>query len=233
LTAASHPWTKTSPRRATVVKAVVNVLFALLIRRRISGRDRIPPAGGCLLVFNHLSNLDPALLFAMIGRPDVTGLVAADYRQRTFHCRLVEAAGGLWLRRGASDRVALESALDLLAEGWMVGIAPEGRRSPTHVLIEGKRGAAFLATRANVPVVPVGVVNTDHVGRSLKRLRRPTVTVQVGEPFLLPHLSGESHRQDLQTCTDIIMCRIAALLPPEYRGVYADHPGLPAFLSET
>jgi 1-acyl-sn-glycerol-3-phosphate acyltransferase len=184
-------------------------------------------------VFNHLSNFDPALLFSLIRRPDVTGLVAANYQDRPFDRFIVEAAGGLWLRRGASDRKALESALALLDQGWMVGMAPEGRRSPTRALIEGKRGAAFLATTANVPIVPVGVVKTEQLGSALKRLRRIDLTVQIGEPFLLPHPTQTNHRQDLEAATVTIMCRIAALLPPEYRGVYADHPDLPVDLPAT
>lgn len=226
----AHPWAKTTARRSAAVRAVVSLLFSLLARRRVTGQENIPTEGGCLLVFNHLSNFDTALLFSLIRRSDVTGLVAADYRDRALYRVIVEAAGGLWLRRGASDRKALASTLALLEQGWMVGMAPEGRRSPTHALIDGKRGAAFLATQANVPIVPVGVVNTQHLGRALKRLRRIDLTIQIGEPFLLPHPSKANHRQDLEAATDIIMCRIAALLPPEYRGVYADHPGLSAYL---
>jgi 1-acyl-sn-glycerol-3-phosphate acyltransferase len=209
-----------------VLRGVVDGLFAVAARRRVIGAEHIPPTGPCLLVFNHLSNFDPPLLFTVVRRPDLSALLAADYRERPVHRALIEAAGGMWIRRGASDRAALTSALALLERGWIVGIAPEGRRSPTGGLIEGKRGPAFLATRANVPVLPIGVVGTDELGRRLRRLRRTKLTVRIGAPFTLPPLAPGNHKQQLEACTDQIMCRIAALLPERLRGVYADHPRL-------
>jgi 1-acyl-sn-glycerol-3-phosphate acyltransferase len=226
-----RPLSKDFRWKVIFLRSILTFLFALLTRRQVYGLENIPAAGPCLIVFNHVSNFDPPLLFTLVRRTDATGLVADAYQRHPFYRLVVEMAGGTWIRRGASDREALRAVLALLDQGWIVGVAPEGRRSSTGALSEGKRGPAFLAIRANVPIVPIGLSNTEKLGGALKDLRRITLTVRIGKPFLLPPDGGENHKQYLQTCTDMLMCRIAALLPPEYRGVYAEHPQLQALLA--
>ena len=81
-------------------------------------------------------------------------------------------------------------------------------------------GAAYLAARADVPIVPVGITGTEQIKRNLLRLRRTDVRIVIGKPFRLPN-SGRVRGQKLHEYTDLIMQRIAELLPEEYRGVYA------------
>ena len=100
-------------------------------------------------------------------------------------------------------------------------MAPEGTRARgEYVLQRGKVGTAYLATRANVPIVPVALTGVEKIKRDLPRLRRARVTVSVGEPIHLPE-SGRVERAKLDKYTDLIMGRIAALLPESYRGAYA------------
>jgi 1-acyl-sn-glycerol-3-phosphate acyltransferase len=214
--------------RVRVLRVLVNVLFAALTRRRTSGLEHIPRSGPCVLVFNHLSNLDPPLIFGQIRRLDLTALVAAEYRSRGFHRVMIEGAGGRWIRRGASDRAALKQALSFLERGWIVGIAPEGGRSPNHAMRNGKPGTAFLAVHAGVPILPVGVTGTETVASSLKRFRRPEITVTFGPLFTLPPAEPGNHKLHLERSTDLIMSRIAQLLPGTYRGVYADTADSPS-----
>lgn len=206
--------------RVRLLRGLVNALFGLLTRRRVTGLEHIPASGPCVLVFNHLSNLDPPLIFGQIQRLDLTALVAAEYRAKGFHRAMIEGAGGRWIRRGASDRAALEGAIDFLARGWIVGIAPEGGRSPNHALRAAKPGAAFLALHAGVPVLPVGVTGTERVAASLKRFRRADITVAFGTLFSLPPADTGNHKQHLAACTDLMMGRVAELIPAAYRGVY-------------
>ena len=212
-------------RTSVIVRAALDRVLGLMARRRVEGREHIPREGPCLLVFNQQSVFDTPLLSTLVPRDDVTGLVARDYRQNTFYRFLVEAGGGLWITRCSGDRGALEAALDALAQGWVVGISPEGRRSPTGGLVEGKPGPAFLAKRSGVPVVPVGFADTARLAGSLARLRRPTVGVRVGEPFRLAPFGPGSHRAQLREDTGRIMCRIAELLPEGHRGVYGGQVG--------
>jgi 1-acyl-sn-glycerol-3-phosphate acyltransferase len=212
--------------RSTLVRRLVALALRLLARRRISGLEHIPRQGPCLLVFNQMSVFDTALLSTMVPRADVTGLVAHDYKRNAFYRVLVEWGGGMWIRRNAGDRAGLEAGLGALSRGWVVGISPEGRRSPTGALVTGKPGPAFLARRSGAPIVPVAFTNTETMAASLKRLRRPTVAITIGAPFALPPADGGSRKQRRRDDTDRIMCHIAALLPPRYHGVYADHPYL-------
>jgi 1-acyl-sn-glycerol-3-phosphate acyltransferase len=114
-------------------------------------------------------------------------------------------------------------------------MAPEGTRSPNGALIEARSGASYLAAKAGTQILPVAVTGTeDHVVfPNLKRLRRANVVIRVGKPFRLPPLPRQDREAVLQQYTDEMMCRIAALLPPEYRGFYAQHPRLLELLNET
>jgi 1-acyl-sn-glycerol-3-phosphate acyltransferase len=125
------------------------------------------------------------------------------------------------VHRGEPDRATLKSLLAVLAGGQALLIAPEGRESHTGQLEAAKGGPAFLAQQAGVPalvIVPVAITGTawKHVLPAWRRLRRPCVTLTFGEPYTLP--PGLNRRQ----ATDAMMRRLAALLPPDYRGVYAE-----------
>jgi 1-acyl-sn-glycerol-3-phosphate acyltransferase len=130
------------------------------------------------------------------------------------------AYGVIWVHRGQPDRRALRAALQGLGEGRMVAIAPEGRESLSGALEEGTRGAAFLALKAGVPILPITLTGTENwrVYGNLKRLRRPEITITVGKPFTLD--AAGDQRLALQQGTLKIMQTLADQLPQEYRGVY-------------
>jgi len=134
--------------------------------------------------------------------------------------RLMEWYGIIWLHRGRPDRRAMRAALDGLAEGRFLVIAPEGRYSLIGGLEEGGQGAAFLAYKADVPIVPVAVIGTEneHVYRHLKRLRRARVTFRVGKAFRLRQQADR--REMMREGTRQIMESLANLLPESYRGAY-------------
>ncbi len=219
----------TTTARAT--RSFVSGVLHVLARREVTGLEHVPPTGACLIVFNQLSVFDTPLVRATITRPDVTGLVSRSSRGNLFFRFFIEAGGGVWIRRGTGDRRALETALEALRRGWMVGISPEGQRSRTGGLIQAKTGVAFLAHRTGAPILPMALTNTTEIGPALKRLRRATVSIRIGEPFELPPPGVGNRRRQRRDASDLIMCRLALLLPPEYRGVYAKCPdvanGLP------
>lgn len=221
----SPRWT---PRRAALMRWLAGRIYPLIAQVKVSGTENIPTHGRCILVFNHLSNFDGHLIFCHLPRRDVCGLVASEYSTRFVHSFLVEAAGGLWLRRGAADRATLRHATALLRRGWLVGIAPEGRRSPTRSLVDAKRGAAALARRTDAPILPVAVTGTSEITASLCRLRRPVVTLTFGRPFRLDWpLNERPRKKQLQRATDELMSRVATLLPSAYQGVYTPRSGTP------
>lgn len=210
-----------SLRLRRLIRATLRLLFNTLTRVQVEGWEHFPKQGPALVVVNHLSRLDAPLVYALSDRDDLTALVAKKYRRWPPFRWLVEAVGGIWLDRQRPDAQALRAALAHLRQGGLLGIAPEGTRSPTRALQRGKPGAAYLAALAQVPVVPVAVWGTERWLEELLRLRRPHLHVRVGAPFHLPPLPRHDRDAWLEAQTQRLMCRLAALLPPTYRGVYA------------
>lgn len=202
------------------------LLFKLFTRLEVTGKDNIPPEGGCLLAVNHLNRLDAPLIFALIDREDSTSLVADKYLKYPFYKWIVNAVNGIWINREETDFNALRVARNYLSAGGLLGIAPEGTRSRTGVLIPAKTGVAYLADKAAVPVIPAAISGTEKITRELLHLRRPRITVQIGKPVELQPLERGDRTAILQRNTDEIMCQIAAMLPARYHGAYANHPRL-------
>jgi 1-acyl-sn-glycerol-3-phosphate acyltransferase len=203
-----------------IVRAIVNVLLYLLVRREYVGLENFPAEPPYILVTNHLSVFDTPLLLTACPHT-IRALAAAKHRRNPVYGPLIAIMGSIWVRRGEVDRHALREALDVLRGGGALGMAPEGTRARgTYALQEGKTGPAYLATRADVPLVPVGLTGTEQIKDNLPRLRRTPVRVVVGKPFRLPE-SGPVRGEKLHEYTDLIMRHIAELLPEEYRGVYA------------
>jgi 1-acyl-sn-glycerol-3-phosphate acyltransferase len=146
---------------------------------------------------------------------------------------LVKSVGAIFVERYQADFVAMREVMKRLKNGGALIIAPEGTRSETGSLQPGHSGAAYLAAKTGVPVVPVSIVGTEDekLVANLKRFQRAPVTIRVGEVYTLLPLPKENREGTIQDYNDEIMCRIAALLPVEYRGVYADHPRVDELLN--
>jgi 1-acyl-sn-glycerol-3-phosphate acyltransferase len=210
----------------------VHLMFRLIARVTLHGGERIPPDGAYIITSNHIGRLDAPLVYYLLNRQDVIMLVAEKYRQSAFYRWFVKQLDAIWVDRFNADLGALRATLHRLKQGQVLVMAPEGTRSKTGKLNHARPGASYLAVKANVPILPVGVVGTEDrlVVQRLKRLQRLDIHLYVGEPFRLPPLKGKDREETLQAYTDEIMCRIAALLPAEARGVYADHPRLQELL---
>lgn len=214
-----------------ILRSVFRLLFKLLARVEGIGLENIPTEGGHILAINHLSILDPPLAFTLVERDKVTGLATDKYKYNLFLSMVIKIVNGIWINREEADFHALREARNYLRAGWLLGIAPEGTRSNTGALMRAKTGVAYLADKAKVPVIPVAISGTENAIRQLFRLHRPRLRIQFAKPFVLPLVKRQHRDQSLQRNTDEIMCRIAAMLPATYRGVYADHPRLQEILA--
>jgi 1-acyl-sn-glycerol-3-phosphate acyltransferase len=206
------------------LRAIFRILLRLLTRLKVEGLDNIPEEGGYILASNHLGLIDPVVVFSLLDRDDATTLAAKKHQKNPFFRMLINAAHGIWLNREEADTRALRTARDHLKAGGILGIAPEGTRSPTGALIPPKFGIAYMAEMADVPVIPVGISGTENAVKMAFSLQSPRINVRIGKPFKLPPIDRKNRDEDLRRNTDMVMGHIAALLPPQYRGVYADHP---------
>jgi 1-acyl-sn-glycerol-3-phosphate acyltransferase len=202
------------------LRLIASIIARLTSRLELTGLENLPDEPPYLLVTNHLSVLDLPLLLFVIPHT-IRAFAASKHRSNLLYGPILEAADTIWVRRGEIDRQALREALAVLKRGEVLGVAPEGTRSnETHALQKAKAGAAYLATRADVTIVPVGIAGTERISHNLLRLRRTRVRIAFGKPFRLPE-TGHVRKQQLEDYTDLIMRRIAELLPETYRGVYA------------
>jgi 1-acyl-sn-glycerol-3-phosphate acyltransferase len=214
----------------TVLCTIFGILFRLLTRVKVTGTENLPVDSGYIVASNHLGIIEVPLIYCLLEREDVTGLVAKKHQSQPLFRWFVNSLGGIWLNRDEADTRAIRQATDHLKGGGVLGISPEGTRSPTGSLIPAKTGVAYLADRSGVPIVPTAVTGTWKALGDVVLLRRPRITVRFGEPFTLLPVDRRERDLGLQRNTDEIMARIAALLPPEFRGVYADHPRLQELL---
>ncbi len=203
-----------------LVRSTFGLLFGLFTRFRVAGRENLPTTGPFILATNHIDVLDPPVLMVAVPR-QMTAFVALKWRGHPWGL-LLRAVGAIFVNRGEVDRRALRSALHILEQGGVLGMAPEGTRSKTHQLQSARPGIAYLAHLSGAPILPVAVTGTERAIKSLLRLRRAEVCVTFGQPFHLPPVDRQSRADGMLAQADLVMQRIATLLPPEYRGVYGD-----------
>ena len=209
---------RVNPRAYFFVRGIANLFFNLFTRWQVNGLENVPSHGPYLVITNHIAAPDSPLIMAALPVP-VTVFAASTHRHDFVIGELMNQLGAIWVKRGEVDRQALRAAIDVLQAGSVVGMAPEGTRSKTKALQQGRIGAAYLATRADVLLLPVAVTGTETFWTMLMRLKRPTLSVTIGAPFRLP-ASGRVSTPELEAYTDQIMHVLAAMLPEKYRGVY-------------
>ena len=190
----------------------------------VEGSEYLPKSGAAIVAVNHLGLLDILLGFVRAQRADATGWVADKHRKNPLYAYIVNSVDGIWLDRDNPDLASLRQALNYLKQGRLFGIAPEGTRSPSGQLQQGKEGVAYLAINSGAPIIPGGITGTENYGRRLLNLRKPKLRVRFGEPFTLPPLKRGKRQEQMRAGITEIMCRIAALLPEQYHGFYAGNP---------
>ena len=205
----------------------------IITRIEVHGLEKIP-AGNVIIAANHLGRLDTAVLLCVLDREDIIMAIAEKYKDHPFFGAIGRAVNGIWLNRFEADFSAMRQILERMKQGGLLVIAPEGTRSKTEALQQGKMGVAFLASKSGYPVLPVAVIGTeDHsIVENLKHFRRSKIVVKAGDLFNIEIPKGNGREEAMRKATDEIMCRIGAMLPEKYRGVYAEHPRLKELLTQ-
>jgi 1-acyl-sn-glycerol-3-phosphate acyltransferase len=195
--------------------------FSAFARWKVEGKEAIPPRGPLIVVANHLSNADPPVVMASFNRRLNTLAKRGLFANPVFSLMLRDM-GAYPVEREGKDVAALRWALRLLNQDKAVLLFPEGTRSKKATLQRATPGIGYLALRSQAPVLPVAVTGTENIpGTWRMAIPLCAINVKIGQPFSLPVIEGKLSRTVLQQATDLIMGRIASLLPPKYQGYYA------------
>jgi 1-acyl-sn-glycerol-3-phosphate acyltransferase len=208
-----------------VARATVAPMIKVLWRVRVSGREHIPKQGPAVLASNHLSIMDHFVLPLATWRP-IYYMSKAEHFDHRVRGWLAREFGAIPLRRGEGDQKAFQRAVDVLQEGRLFGIYPEGTRSLDGRLYKGHLGAARIAVAGRAPIVPCAMVNTEKAlpkGKTVPRLAR--LEVRIGPAIDTSAFWGqEVDRSTLRDITDSVMLAIQELSGQEYVGEYHPHP---------
>ena len=214
-----------NPLARRVLKGVSRAVFGVLTSTEVCGLEHAPPRGPLIVAMNHVAEIDPAVSTAFLPWP-IESLALVDLLSVPGTATLLRLYGVIPVDRDAHNGSAIVLALDALRQDKIVGILPEGRVSLTGGLERARTGVAYLALTSGAPVLPCAITGTEVALARLKRLRRPRLTLTVGQPlqFELENVTGPNRHARLRDVADQIMYRIAALLPARYRGVYGMVP---------
>jgi 1-acyl-sn-glycerol-3-phosphate acyltransferase len=211
-----------------VFKAILKPLLLAYYRIRVEGLENVPKKGPAIIAANHLSFLDSFFIPLLIKRRKVTYLAKADYFKSWKTAWFFNMVGQIPVERDdkAKSQKALETGLQVLSEGKLLGIYPEGTRSPDGKLYRGRTGVARLALAANVPIIPAGLIGSDDVMPKTSKFPRlkPGIKAKVrfGKPIDVSRFAGrERDRLALRSLTDELMFEIMQLSGQEYKDEYA------------
>lgn len=208
-----------------IARALVEGVLRIFVSLEIKDKENLPKNGAIIAVFNHLNLIDPPLhIISILPRDSI--IMAKEelfyYWPIPIFRILMDAAEAYPVRRRGTPeerQLATKYAEDVLAKGLVFGIYPEGTRSKAGCLKEAYHGCALIALSTGAPLIPVSIRGTEKL-RGIRWLTRPKVTITFGKPFMLPPVKGEPNGRQLKELTEYIMGKVAAILPPEYQGIY-------------
>jgi 1-acyl-sn-glycerol-3-phosphate acyltransferase len=197
-------------------------LTGMICRIDDSQLKRVPATGPLIIVTNHVNILEIPIIYTRLQPRELHGLVLATRWKNPLLRWIFAVTETIPLARGEPNPQAVRRALDYLKAGKIVIISPEGTRSGHGRLQEAHPGAVLLAQRSQAPLLPVVYYGSENYKENLSRLKRSDFHLAVGTPFYLDSHGRPLDRQVRQQMTDEVMYQLAALLPPTYRGLYAD-----------
>lgn len=208
--------------------AVLRFLIWLFMKVEVRGVEQVPADGAGIVYYNHINWLDPVIICGHLERYGVP-LAKVEISRWPLVGQLLRWYHVIYITRGAVDREALKATWQVLADGDISVISPEGTRSHDGRLQEAKEGLAFIARHEpETWLIPCAVVGTPQFHWKVPLINRPTAVLTYGRPFRLrwprnaDGVEGRAGREMLRQMTDEAMAELAALLPPEMRGDYAD-----------
>ncbi len=188
--------------------------------------QQVPRTGPLILVVNHINTLDVPMVEAQLYPRNLIVLAKEETWDNPFMGWLFTTFHAIPIRRGEVDLQAIHSCLEVLGKAGILAVAPEGTRSYDGKLQTGQQGVVLLALRSGAPILPVVHWGGESLRQNIKRLKRTSLHLRVGQPFVLESRGGKIVGKVRQEMVDEIMRQMAALMPEEYRGVYSDCEGV-------
>lgn len=204
------------------VNTIAKIGTSIMCRIDAPDLQEIPTNGPLIVYTNHTGQIEIPLLYAHLQPRPLTGLAKVETWDGWFLRFIFNLWGAIPIQRGEADMVAMRKALEALEEGKILGIAPEGTRNKTGVLIKAHSGVVILALHSGATLLPVTHWGGENFLANLKHLKRTGFHIRVGEPFKLDPGNERVTRQVRQQMVDEMMYRLSALLPEYYRGAYSD-----------
>ena len=209
-----------------IARVILIVLCRIALGMRIEGAHNVPKSGGVLVLGNHLHNADPVLICIAMPRP-IHFMAKKELMSVPVVSWFARLSGAFPVDRGRADRTAIRRALATLDQGIALGMFPEGTRSPSRQIERALAGAGLIALRGGAPIVPMAITGSEHLpfngaksgGRSAPGRRRG-ITIRFGEPIVVP-VTVDGKRTTSDMAIDLVMHRVAVMLPESYRGVYS------------
>ncbi|HEV2073530.1 MAG TPA: lysophospholipid acyltransferase family protein [Thermomicrobiales bacterium] len=211
-----------------ILRPTLYGLCKILVRLDVQGARNVPKGDGCIIVSNHLHNLDPVLISIACPRP-LHYMAKIELMRVPVIGRILRWVGAFPINRGKMDRPAIKRAQATLQQDIALGMFPEGTRSTAMKIQRVLPGAGLLALRDGVKIVPTAITGTERLPfNGIKQQRdhasmpdpgHKGVRIVFGDPFVIPgEIDGK--RTGAAGATDHMMQRVAALLPDAYRGIY-------------
>jgi len=205
-----------------IVTGIIKGMIDFWCRIDDNELEKIPFKGPALLIFNHTNFLEVPLIYTHLLPRPVSGLAKEESWSIPLYGFLARQWNGVPIKRGTADRNAFRKISEVLKQGRMLVLAPEGTRNKTGVLRKAYPGIITMAMQNNVPVIPVAHYGSENFWANIKRFKKTDFTLRVGKPFFIEpgkeKITGKV-RKDLLFA---IMTQLAKLLPEEYRGEYSD-----------
>ncbi len=202
----------------TIIKGITSILC----RVDASQLAQVPSQGPLIIASNHINFLEAPIIYTRLSPRPVTGFSKTESWDNPLLGWLFNLWGIIPIRRGEADKNALKKGLQVLTEGYILTIAPEGTRSHDGRLQSGHPGIVMLALLSEAPILPLVHYGHEAYKQNLRKLRRAEFNVVVGKPFRLHKPNQKVTSEIRQKMVDEIMFQLARLLPLAYRGVYAD-----------
>jgi len=210
-------------RTERMLNATFKGLTSLMCRVQAEQLKRVPKHGPLILVSNHINFLEIPIIYTRLQTAcPLTGFAKAETWDNPIMGRIFNIWGAIPVHRGQADLSAIKRGLSALQQGHILAMTPEGTRSKHGRLMRGHPGVVTLALLSNAPVLPVVHYGHEKYRQDFSRLRRSDFNVVVGKPFVLNSTGIKVTSAMRQQMTDEIMYQLAALLPQQYRGAYAE-----------